>query len=239
MNTLSRALFFLLTAASVTVGAPPTTEEEFISQVRGALSSKDSAALEALTYRDGMSEQDMAMSARGQKMMLENPSEIAEVVLKPLPKDFQAVAIMRGRKVEMTGPPVGVVEVTYKDGSSGAQASSTPYTVINNSYFLVGAKSSDLGWTGPMDKNIGFMVMGQGTDNVKIQVLWNASGVTQTREFFEPSSTFWGQHIDSVTIISDSDGVDVTMTVLEDGQTIHTSEPLKGKGTLQYKREGT
>ncbi len=238
MKSLVPLLFFCLTASSLSFGSPPKTEEEFVSQVRAALSTKNTAAMDALTYKEGMTEDDKAMAARIQKMMMEIPSEIEDVALRPLPKDFQSVAILRGKKMEMTGPPVGVIDVTYKSGASGSQSTSTPYTVVDSVYYLVGSKSTDLDWKGPPDKNIGFMVTGQGQDHVNIHVQWNASGVTQTRQFSQPSITFWGQHIDSIHVESHSDDTNVTMTVLEAGETIHTSEPLVGKGTIKYQRKG-
>lgn len=237
MKSLARIIIFGLTASSMAFSSPPGSEKDFIAQFREALSSKDSARIDGLTYKEGMSEQDRAMAAKVQKMMIETASEIEDVVLKPLPENFQTTVIVRGRKVEMTSPPAGIIEVRFKNGANGAQATATPYTIVDHTYYLVGSKSSDLGWQGPPDKNIGFMVMGRGQDHAKIRVKWNASGVDQNQVFSEPSSTFWGQHIDSVTVTTDSDDSDLTISILEGGQVIDTSEPLLGKGTLEYKRK--
>lgn len=136
----------------------------------------------------------------------------------------------------MTAPPAGVIEVRYKGNTLGVQTTSTPYAIVDGRYYLVGPRSLDLGWKGPPDKNIGFMVIGKGQDNAKITVSWNASGVNQTREFFEPSSTFWGQYIDSILVTSNSEGAELTLSVMEEGKTIYTSKILEGKGTLEYKR---
>jgi hypothetical protein len=46
-----------------------------------------------------------------------------------------------------------------------------------------------------------------------------------------------GQFFEEVTVTSTEDDTDVTLTILEAGKKIFQSEPLKGKGTLEYKRE--
>jgi hypothetical protein len=82
------------------------------------------------------------------------------------------------------------------------------------------------------------MVLGQGADTARIFVEWNASGVDLSRTFSEAASTFWGQHIRSVTVTSDSEEASFKLMILEDGKTIYTSDPINGKGTLEYKRRG-
>lgn len=237
MHSKYLSLLMVLAVVPLVMGSQPKTEAEFVAEFREAITSRDPAHLDALTYQVGMSDDDKAMARRVQTMMLNNPAAIEGVELKPLPSDIQTVAIIRGRKIEMTNPPVGIIEASYNQEISGMQASATPYTIVDGVYYIVGSKSTDLGWQGPPDKNIGFMVMGNGQEALKIKVQWNASGVTQTRDFKEPSSTFWGQHIDSITVTSDSDDSDVTLTVLDSGESIYTSAPLKGKGTIEYKKE--
>lgn len=232
-----QAFVAICAASAVAFGGPPTSEEELIAEVREAIASGDSTKLDALTYTEGMSADDKAMSARVNKMQLTTAPEVETISIQPLPNGLQSVIIANGKKVEMSGPPAGMVEVHYKDSGNGMTSSSTPYTIINDAYYLVGPKTTDLGWTGPPDKNIGFMVIGQGQDAVSIKAQWNASGVTQTQEFSEPSSTFWGQHIDSMTVTSDSDDTNVTITILEGGETIYESDPLNGRGVLEYKRD--
>lgn len=81
------------------------------------------------------------------------------------------------------------------------------------------------------------MVMGRGQNKVQIKAKWNASGVDQERIFKSPSSNFMGQFFEEVTVTSTEDDTDVTLTILEAGKEIFQSEPLKGRGTLEYKRE--
>lgn len=217
----------------------PRTEADFVSQFRTALSSRDATKIDALTYRQGMSEQDMAMSARSNQRLAQFEGEIKNITIKPLPEDFETTTVANGRKVEMTGAPDGLIGAEFtSDGAMGASASSTPFTIIDGVYYIVGPKISDFGWKGPPDKNIGFALVGQGADKARIVVAWNASGVDLSRAFSETSNTFWGQYIDSVTVTSGSENAAFKLMIMEDGQTIYTSDPISGKGTLEYKRRG-
>jgi len=152
----------------------------------------------------------------------------------PLPGDFDSVLVVRGRKIEPTATPKGMIKVTFKGAGQGPKESSSAYTVVDGKFLLVGMKSTDLGWKGPSDKNIGFSVVGQGSSELQIHGVWNASGVQLKKAFKESSITFWGQHFEELNVTSGSDDCDVTVTITEDGKKIY-SEPLKGKGVLQYK----
>jgi len=238
MNRILFTFISILVISSTAFAEPPKTKEEFLARFRQAVSYGDAAAIDALTYQDGMSEQDKAMSARANQSLVQIAYEIKDVAFKDLPKHFPTSAIQHGKKVEMTAPPVGVVEVKYGASSPGESVSTvSPYTVIDGAYYLVGPKSSDLGWTGPPDRNIGFMVTGQGAEKAHIVVEWNASGVDLSREFTESSSTFWGQYINAVKVTTESAESDLKLVVLENGEAIFTSEPLQGKGTIVYQRK--
>ena len=45
-----------------------------------------------------------------------------------------------------------------------------------------------------------------------------------------------GQYFDSIKVTSEEDEVDAVLTVAEGGKEIYKSQPLKGKGTIEYKR---
>jgi len=236
-----KATLFLLTfhllavfAASATA---TTTPEGFTAAFRAALEQKDAAALEFMIYQVGMSDSDKAQARRVQEMVLANPAEIDQIALAPLPADFQHTIIMRGFKFEPTHPPVGMIDVKFKPGPNGVTASSSAYTIVDGKFYLVGSKRTDLGWKGPPDKNIGFMVLGNRQDDVQIRVKWNASGIDQERNFDEPSSTFIGQYIESVVVTSEHEDTDVTITVQDEGTSIFTSVPLRGRGTVEYRKE--
>lgn len=230
----------LLTAACLfsalsLCAAQPASEEEFKAAYRMAMSERSVEKLEALTYTVGMSEQDKVTAA---KMVAYLPAgrEIESVQLKALPADFPRENIARGKRIEMTAPPVGMVEVVFAKGGDGMDKTSTPYAIVDGKYYVVGAKTTNLNWSGPPDKTLSFIVTGSGVGDAHIKVRWNASGVDIEREFSQPSSSFLGQHIEQVTVTSSDPSTDLILLVREKGEEIYKSEPLKGAGTLEYKR---
>lgn len=213
----------------------PHTPEDFLAAFRTALAERSPAKLDALTYSVGMTEADKALAVRMQQYMFTD-KEIESLSLQPLPEDFQTFFISRGKKIEPTNPPVGLVDLKYKPSGNGTSGSSLPYTIVDGRYFLVGTKSTLLDWKGPADKNIGYMVMGAGQDGIRAKVKWNASGVDMEHTFKAPSLSFQGQFIKEVMVTSETEDTNVTLTIVEDGKPISVSEPLKGKGKLEYKR---
>jgi hypothetical protein len=144
---------------------------------------------------------------------------------------------VNGKKIEATYPPAGMIKIEYKKAANGPEGSSSPYAIIGGHYFLVSSKTTDLGWKGPPDKTLGFAVMGQGQNKVQITVKWNASGVEEERIFKETSNmAFLGQYVEKVTVTSTNDDTDVTLTISELGKEIFRSQPLKGKGTIEYNK---
>jgi hypothetical protein len=236
MINLPRIIAISVGIFPIALLAQPTSPEEFIAAYRTAMQERSAEKLNPLTYSEGMSEADKQQAAQVQQMIFTD-KEIDSITLAPLPADFQTVFIQRGKKIEPTYTPIGLIQTKYKDGGNGMNSASAPYAVIDGKYFLISSKSTDLGWSGPPDKTITFMVMGQGQDKVQIKAKWNASGVDQERIFKSPSSNFMGQFFKEVTVTSTQDDTDVTLTILEAGKKIFHSEPLKGKGTLEYKRE--
>jgi hypothetical protein len=210
--------------------------ERFTSALRTAITEKDDQKLESLVRSDGASPEDKQRMTSMLRTTLMNGRDVDDISLAPLPLDFDPVLIVRGQKIEPTAAPKGMIKVTFKGPGQGPKESSSPYTVIDGKYFLVGMKSTDLGWKGPPDKNIGFTVVGQGASGLEIQGVWNVSGVKLKKTFKESSLTFWGQHFEELKVTSGSDDCDVTVTITEDGKEIY-SEPLKGEGVLQYKKK--
>lgn len=220
----------------ITLLAEPTSPDEFIAAYRAAIQERSGEKLDALTYSKGMSEADKQQAAQVQQMVFTD-KEITSIALAPLPEDFQTVYILRGKKLEPTYPPTGLIQTKYQGAGNGLNATSAPYAVIDGKYFLISSKSTDLGWSGPPDKTITFMVTGRGQDKVQIKAKWNASGVDQERLFKSPSSNFMGQYFEEITVTSTEDDTDVTLTILESGKRIFVSEPLKGRGTIEYKKK--
>jgi hypothetical protein len=216
--------------------AEDTDSEAFASALRTAITEKDDQKLEALIYHEGASPEDkLRMTAMLQRLYF-NGKEVNAISFEPLPTDFESVLIVQGRKIEPTSPPKGMVNVTFKGAVNGQGNSSGAYAVVDGKFYLVGMKSIDLGWKGPPDKNIGFSVVGQGASELQIHGVWNASGVQLKKEFKTSGITFWGQHFEELNVKSVNDDCDVTISITEDGKEIY-SEPLKGKGSVQYKKK--
>jgi len=216
--------------------AEDTDSKAFASALRTAIAEKDDQKLEALIYHEGASPEDkQRMTAMLQRLYF-NGKEVDAISFGPLPTDFESVLIVQGRKIEPTSPPKGMVNVTFKGAVNGQGNSSGAYAVVDGKFYLVGMKSTDLGWKGPPDRNIGFSVVGQGASELRIHGVWNASGVELKKEFKTSGITFWGQHFEELNVTSVNDDCDVTINITEDGKEIY-SEPLKGKGSVQYKKK--
>lgn len=239
MRSLLVSLASLLLISPALRAAAPGSPEELRAAVEQAFVQKDKAALEALYYTEGLSEADKELNHRMLDMFWQNPSQTESVAIVPLPEFMTKVRIARGKKWEPSLTPVGALLVKMKSSSGNSVTTNGMTTAFGESagkYYLVSAKSTDLGWKGPEDTSLSFMVLGPGQDKVKIRYRWNVSGVDLEEMADSPSISFVGQHIDFVTVTSDSDDTDVTLTVRENNKEIYTSQPLKGKGTLEYKR---
>jgi hypothetical protein len=216
--------------------AQPRSAEELVSAARKAIQEKNSGELDALFYTAGMSDSDKEMAKFGLQGFFQG-AEIERISLLPLPPHYRSTYVLQGKKVEQTYPPAGIMEVKFKPNTNGSSSSSVAYAVIKQGYFLLSSKSTDLGWSGPPDKSLGFMVIGMGQNKVQIKAKWNASGIDQEEDFEEPSGGFWGQYFEKVTIISTQEDTDVTLTITENGKETFKSERLKGKGTVGYKKK--
>lgn len=235
MKTLPRLIALSVALLPFSAWAQPKTPDEFLSSFRAAIQEKSPEKLDAITYGVGMSDSDKQQVAMVQKMIFQN-REIAGISLEPLPEDFETVFIARGKKYEPTYPPAGLVKIQYQTNGNGVNTTSSPYAIIDGCYFLISSKSTDLGWQGPPDKTITFMVMGRGQDKVQIRAKWNASGVDQEQNIKSPSFNVVGQYFDTIAVASNGDDTDVTLTVMDAGKQIYVSKPLKGKGSIEYKK---
>ena len=183
-----------------------------------------------------MSESDKKQAASVQQMFF-NDAEITGISLEPLPTDFQSIAIVNGKKWEPTYAPIGQIKIEYKKTANGPLGFSAAYAIIDGHYFLISTKSADLGWKGPPDKPLSFMVTGWVKDKVQITARWNTSGAEQEQIYKGASNMyFMGQYFENVTVTSTDDNTDVTLIISEDNKEIFHSQPLKGKGTIEYKK---
>lgn len=239
MRLLLASLVSVILMSPALHAAAPGSAEELRAAVEQAFVQKDRAALEALYYTEGLSEADKELNRRMLDMFWENPSETETVTIVPVPEFMTKALIARGKKWEPSLAPVGALLVKMKASSGNSVTTNGMTTAFGESagkYYLVSAKSTDLGWKGPEDTSLSFMVIGPGQNKVKIRYRWNVSGVDLEETADSPSISFVGQYIESIAVTSDSDDTDVTLTIRENEKEIYTSQPLKGKGTLEYKR---
>ncbi|MCE0497958.1 MAG: hypothetical protein LV481_08450 [Methylacidiphilales bacterium] len=234
MKSLLPFLTFFLGIVALPIWAQPSSPEEFIAAYRTAMQEKSVGKLDALTYTVGMSDADKKQADSMQQMGFRDEA-IAGITLEPLPADSPSVAIMNGKRYEQTYPPTGLIKIQY-GAANGPDSSSQGYAIIGGHYFLVSVKSTDLGWKGPPDKPLTFMVAGWVKDKVQIQATWNTSGVDQEQSFNGNSGGGMGQYWVKFTVTSADDATDLTLVLSEDNKEIFRSPPLKGKGTIEYKK---
>lgn len=211
-------------------------EGSFVKTIKEAFARKDARLLDPLTWTQGMSDTDRVRAGESRGMLFAD-TDVENVSLGPLPKNQKFVHVMNGLRIEPTHPPTGKVVLALKQASGAKATASMLYAVINGGFYLVTSKSTDLHWKGPPDKNISYMVSGTGQDRVRLSLKFNASGVEMEDTPEYPSGTFWGQHVTEMEVRSDDPGVEVELTISEDGKSVYKSEKLKGVGSIKYKRK--
>jgi hypothetical protein len=236
-KNMKHTLAIISIAASAILSnlAAATSPEELADAVQSAINSNDQATLLNLLYSQGMSEADLHLVERSQRALFTD-QELEDLTLVPLPSDFQAVAVLQGKKYEATAQPQGLIQIKFKPKNGGSLSSGFPYAEVNGEYFLVGTKSTDLNWNGPPDKQIGYGVSGKGQNSVTVEVRWNASGVEQKQTLSSPSAVLMGQYFEEISVTTEDEDAELILTVREDSKEIFQSEPLKGKGTLTYNK---
>jgi len=158
---------------------------------------------------------------------------IKKISIEPLDNRELAVTVSRGKKCEYTYPPKGLVQAKYSNGETVG----IPYAIIDKHYFLIFFKTTDLKWNGAPDTAIILRVTGKGENRVQIKAAWNASGFDMEESLHAGIQSISGQYVKAVTVTSTEDETDVTLTITQDGENIFASQPLKGKGTIVYKKK--
>ncbi len=236
MKLVLRIAVLVFGLASCGAWAQPSSPADFIAAYRTAMQEKSLEKLDALTYTIGMSDADKQQMDSLLKMGF-NDSEIAEVSLEPLPVDFHLGGIANGKKWEPTYAPDGLITIKYKNVSNGPLSSNAPYAIINGHYFLISAKSTDLGWKGPPDQALIVNAMSTSPYKIRIQAKWNVSGVDQEQTFNSGSAGVMGQYFESVIITCTDDNAQTTPVISEGGKEVFHAQVLKGKGTIEYKKK--
>lgn len=229
-----------LAASTHCLAEASKAEADFFDAVRNAIERKNVEKYSALHWWKGSSDEDRENVKKSLEL---EAGAIDNIVLEPLPAGFQRSRVHMGKRVELTCEPKGLLRIKYKPSETHAAATTMPYAVIDGAYYLVGIKTTDLHWAGPRDKGFNVMIMGPGADKVRIHLSYNASGVDVEEDKTHAASYgFFAQFVNELTVTSSDDDTDVTVELkeMEPGPStkppIYQSEPLKGKGQVQYLR---
>jgi hypothetical protein len=232
-------LSFVLTLIPFLVRAEPASPAEFIAAYRTAMQEKSIQKLNALTYFVGMAASDKQQTDSLFKMEFDQngSNEIADISLDPLPDDFHPINVMAGKKWEPTYPPAGLIKILYKGTANGPLSSAAPYAIIGGHYYLTSVKSTDLNWKGAPDRSLIINALSSSPTGIRLIVRWNVSGIEQQQTFKTPSVGLMGQYFEHVTATSLDDGGNLTLVILEGGNEVFHSQPLKGKGSIEYAKK--
>ncbi|MGH8045684.1 MAG: hypothetical protein ACREKL_00430 [Chthoniobacterales bacterium] len=230
---IAAVLFIHIASAEI------TSDKALLDAMRTIMTEKSETKLDALTYKEGMSDADKQMFARMRKYIFQD-GEIETITLEPLPDRMRGPAIMNGKKLEPTCEPVGLIKIKYKTTKDGdGMSTSAAYGKVGDAYWLIGTKATDLHWKGPPDKPIGYMIMGAGQNKISVSIKYNVSGVDLEQKDTSASMSFYGQYISSVTIKSSDPDADLTLTLRDNGEEIAQAGPYKGVGEWTYERKKT
>jgi hypothetical protein len=233
MKSLLTLLVILLVCPAC-FASVQASKEDFLAAVRAAFEAKDIKRIHELTWEKGVSDYDRQMFDEGMPMTLKNTAGVGSITFEPLAATFIPQAVAMGRRFEATYPPTGMLKIDLKSTIPNASAAAeVPYAVIDGGYYLVGQKTTDLGWKGPQDRFFTVSALGNGQDKVKVHIKFNASGVDLESD---GSRGFPCQYISEVAVTSVDDDVDVTLRIADGMKTIYESKPLKGKGQIVYKK---
>ena len=234
---LKRHLLILLTALAVSFNVlAQESPEAFAAALKEAFARKDTAKLEALFYSAGMSGEEKQQALAEAQQGFASLGDIESVTLLPMPAGFLPVIVTGGRRVETTAPPAGQVVLKFRTSDQRSTSGYPVYGIVDGRYYLLGKKSRAVEWAGPADQKLSYELTGEGLDGLRTSLKWNGSGVDQEHTFTAASYSLFGQFIREISVTSDNEKTDAILTVLENDKPIFASKPLKGKGTLGYKR---
>lgn len=217
-------LAILLLSLGPAAAAEKPDADAFTDALKKAIVEKDEKALLSFGDSEG--------TGQALKKLFENP-DVFSVSLGSLPPDFMPFFIKDGIRYEPSHPPEGMVTISVRQ-EGGLTSSRFVYAIVNGAYKIVSTKSTDLGWKGPPDANLGYSVEGAGTENVSVKIKFNASGVDVEQLYLEPSGGIWAQYISEIDVTTENPQADIVLKVIREGKVIYTSERLKGAGQIVY-----
>ena len=230
------AALLLLDLAALATPADPAA---LVAAVDHALRARDVSALVALVHTEGMSESDQAQAAAGLAGLLPPAdAEPAVVTADRLPDliDIGKPLVAHGRRIELTAAPAGIIRVAHKEGRASINTT-LPYVQVAQGCLLAGRRITDLGWTGPADRQLGFTFADDYPPHpTSIHIRYNASGVVLTDTLIHHSGVIVGQHIEEFTIRDLPPNFKGRLVLREGKEEIFRSDPIVGQSTYTYRR---
>ena len=183
---LPASLFTLiLTLFGITSAIADSKIEAFAQKYAEALTKGDAAILQAMTYTEGASPDDLKKLKETTEISLRYrpTTPISSVTVEALPKDYldaySSPNIYNGEKVEPNLKPEGMIKLSYEGGGDHA----IPYVIRNGTPWLVGLKVTKLNWIGPLEERY-FLGASNNSDRgikIKVESVYRGSGVEQSR----------------------------------------------------------
>jgi hypothetical protein len=234
-----RLLSLVLVLVTSLLRAAPAEPATLAAAVETAISARDVAALVALTHAEGLSDEDRQKAAPGLAGLLpEDPAATVVVTVDRLPDgiDLARPRVLYGQRIELSAPPVGIIRVAHKQGRSSIMAT-IPYVRTEAGYLLAGRRSTDLGWNGPRDQQIGFTFAEEFPPMpCAITIRYNASGEELVETATSHSGVLLGQHIEEFTITGLPETFRGRLVLRVGKEEIFRSEPLTGSADYTYLR---
>ncbi|MFH1498837.1 MAG: hypothetical protein ABII82_13530 [Verrucomicrobiota bacterium] len=231
------ALVVLMTGA-IRAATVPASPQDLAAAVDTAIKARDVAALVALTHTAGLSEEDKQAAHAGLAGLIPETGPVAVSVDRlPDSADISQPRIYMGRKIELSAKPLGIIRVASREGRASVETT-IPYVEAEGGFLLAGRRTTDLGWTGPKDRQLGVNFAGDfARDGCEVTVKFNASGVGQTHTFKLGSCVVLGQHIDEVTITNLPADFKGRLLLTDSGVEYYRSEPITGTPNFTYRRK--
>lgn len=234
-----RPLSLVFVVLASLLRAAPSEPAALAAAVETAIGARDVAALVALTHTEGLSDEDRQKAGPGLAGLLpEDAAASVVVTVDRLPDgtDLARPRVLFGQRIELSAPPVGIIRVAHKQGRASV-VSTIPYVRTDAGYLLAGRRSTDLGWSGPRDQQLGFtFVEDYPPTPCAITIRFNASGVDLVETTTSHSGVLLGQHIEEFTITGLPETFKGRLVLRLGKEEVFRSEPLTGRADYTYLR---
>ena len=211
--------------------------EDLRASIQKAIATKDTKIMEALTFTEGMSEEDKAQRmVHYRDYLFSVPANNIE--FGPSTSEHEKpFRVHIGVKYTPTLKPIGTVIIHHKSDRDSSR-SMLPYGKSSNLFYLVGVRSEKINWQGPPDKSIGWSLHGNKLGLHDFKYKYNTSGEIVNDISDYPNSSFYGQNIIEVSFTSDMEDFEGYIVIYEGGNEVARSEAFRGSGIFVYKIDG-